>query len=157
MQHSVKTYVRFYKKVTHYTHPLKEFVDVDIVDLGVRDIAALHDMIRKDDTYCAYNTFQISILHDGNGLEHRSAPINESRMIKFGEIKPAHEVKVPVYTGWMIGQLPYSDQHPESRGKSVVICGGNICPVTAGDIVYDRESGQKIWPVPAPRVPGPQP
>ena len=157
MQHSVKTYVRFYKKVTHYAHPLKEFVDVDINDLGVNDIAALHDMICKDDTYCAYNTFQISILHNDKGLEHRSAPINESRVIKFGEVKPANEVKVPVYTGWMMGQLPYSDQHPEARGKSVVICGGNISPVMPDDIVYDRQTGSKVWPARAPRVPGMQP
>lgn len=157
MQHTVKTYVRFYKKVTHYTHPLKDTVDVDFADLGVKDMFALHDMICKDDTYCAYSTFQVSILKDDSGLEHRSAPINESRMIKFGEIKPSEDVKVPVYTGWMMGQIPYSDAHVESRGKSVVICGGNITTVTPGDIVYDRESRRKIWPVPVPRVPGPQP
>jgi hypothetical protein len=78
-------------------------------------------------------------------------------MIKFGDIKPAHEVKIPVYTGWMVGQIPYSDQHTEARGKSVVICGGNITTATTDDIVYDRESGKKIWPVPAPRLPGMQP
>ena len=75
MEHSVKTFVRLYKKVSHYAHPLKEFVDCDFDSLDVADIFSLHDMICKDDTYCAYSTFQISILTDGKGLEHRSAPI----------------------------------------------------------------------------------
>ena len=157
MQHSVKTYIRLYKKVTHYSHPLKEFVDIDLNDLGVRDIAAAHEMISKDDTYCAYNTFQVSVILDDSGLEHRSGPINESRMIKFGEIKRAEEVKVPVYTGWMIGQIPFSDQHAEARGQSVIICGGNIAVATPADIVYDRESRKKIWPAPVPRLPAPTP
>lgn len=154
---TVKNYARLYKKVSFYSHALSEFVDQEMTGEKFKDVAALHETVRADDNFCAYSTYQISILTDENGIEHRSAPINESRMVKFGEIALAQKTYVPVYSGYSAGLRPYADMFPETRDKQVVTCGVNVRLLQDDDIIHDRKTGQRVWPALTPRIPRPGP
>lgn len=157
MQRSLRNYIRLYHDVVNHNHPIKDYTDVDTATLGGANMDALHDMVRKEDKYCAYSTYQVSVLTDENGLEHRSAPINESRMVKFGEIKKAEDITVKAYTGWIMTDRIYADLFPDTRGKMMVVCGRSISPREPDDIICDRATGKRIWPVPAPRMPKMEP
>ncbi len=153
----VVTYARVYFDHNELASDLMgdpaDFEEKTFAELGVADIAALHDYVRADKTLNAYEVFKVYHAQiDGHGLTSEKIPLggvvyfsgvrraDEMEIIEPSEMhKPREEQKL----------TPLVTKNPELAGRVFALPGLAYTLLEDGDSVFDRASGECLWGAPS--------
>ncbi len=136
-----------------------DFEIKSFAELDVADHIALHELLRKDHNYKAYQTWDI---HEGivNGVLLKSGIENKTGITYFGTIRNAEDMQVmePSELGKPKGERktrPYIEVFPETKGRSFVkTADHHQDKLDHTSRVFDRETGICLWPKHPSATPG---
>jgi hypothetical protein len=124
-----------------------DYETIALADKDIKDRAALHEYVRGNKAYYAYEAWDI---HETviNGVRLKSGEANSSKKVIFsGEIVAAEDMRV--YTDFVTKTtVPYTDLNPSAAGMFFLRGDAHIHPLDPNVEVYDRDTGVKKWPRP---------